>query len=96
MPFTIAHDHPCLAGHFPGRPVVPGVVVLEHVVDAVEAEHGPVGPLRWPQVKFVRPLLPGQAAEIALSPAAPGRWRFRVTHDGAPVASGELARGAAS
>ena len=30
-------DHPSLPGHFPGRPLVPGVVVLEQVLRAVEA-----------------------------------------------------------
>ncbi len=35
--FEIAADHPCLPGHFPGRPVVPGVVVLDHVLAAIEA-----------------------------------------------------------
>jgi len=28
---TIAGDHPCLPGHFPGRPIVPAVVVLDEV-----------------------------------------------------------------
>lgn len=37
MDFVVPHDHPCLPGHFPGRPVVPGVVVLDHVLQAVEA-----------------------------------------------------------
>ena len=50
MRFTIDPDHPCLPGHFPGRPVVPGVVVLDRVVEALEATHGPLGPLRVPQV----------------------------------------------
>ncbi|RBC43168.1 hypothetical protein BRN41_12545, partial [Xanthomonas oryzae pv. oryzae] len=40
MDFVVPHDHPCLPGHFPGRPVVPGVVVLDHVLQAVEALHG--------------------------------------------------------
>lgn len=91
MQFTIADDHPSLPGHFPGRPVVPGVVVLEKVLAAIESAHGPLPQLRLPQVKFVRPLLPGQPATIALEPRAPGRWRFRVTHGGDLVASGDVA-----
>ncbi|KLI98090.1 dehydratase [Luteimonas sp. FCS-9] len=93
--FAVEADHPCLPGHFPGRPVVPGVVVLDRVVAAIEAQHGPLGALRLPQVKFVQPLLPGQAAAIAFEPL-PGqapRWRFRVERDGTLLASGEIAAG---
>lgn len=90
MEFVVEHSHPCLPGHFPGRPLVPGVVVLDHVLAAVEAVHGPLGALRLPQVKFASPLLPGQAARIELDGTAP-RWRFRVLRDDAVVASGEVA-----
>lgn len=91
MPFSVPPDHPCLPGHFPGRPLVPGVVVLERVLAAIEAAHGPLPALRLPQVKFLRPLLPGQQADIVLEQVAAQRWRFRVVHDGEPVASGEVA-----
>lgn len=90
MQFEVPHDHPSLPGHFPGRPVVPGVVVLEHVLAAIEAAHGPLPALRLPQVKFLQPLLPGERAQVALEGAAP-RWRFRVLRDGEPVAAGEVA-----
>ncbi|GAB3382254.1 hypothetical protein [Lysobacter fragariae] len=100
MHFTIPHDHPSLPGHFPGRPLVAGVVVLDRVVDAIEAAHGPLGPLRLPQVKFQQPLLPGETARIALesrSMEAGGcAWRFRVLRqlpgggDGDLLASGEV------
>lgn len=91
--FTIPHDHPCLPGHFPGRPIVPGVVVLDHVLAAIETRHGVLGPLRMPQVKFAQPLLPGEEACIeleALPDAASRRWRFRVLRDDALLASGEV------
>ena len=65
MNFVIDADHPALPGHFPGHPVVPGVVVLDRVLAAIEATHGPLGALRLPQVKFVQPLLPGEAARLA-------------------------------
>ncbi|QNP39545.1 beta-hydroxyacyl-ACP dehydratase [Lysobacter solisilvae (ex Woo and Kim 2020)] len=93
MEFVIAPDHPSLPGHFPGRPLVPGVVLLDRVLAAIETAHGPVGPLRLPQVKFLQPLLPGERARIELDGAAP-RWRFRVVRDGALLASGEVVAGA--
>ena len=98
MQFSIPHDHPSLPGHFPGRPIVPGVVLLERVLEAIEATHGPLGGLRLPQVKFLRPLLPGEPVQVAIEPmppAQPGapatRWRFRVERAGDLVASGEVA-----
>lgn len=100
--FAVPASHPSLPGHFPGRPVVPGVVVLTHVQAAIEAAHGPLPALRLPQAKFMRPLLPEEAATIELVQVvqapladAPGarRWRFRVLReaDGALLASGEFA-----
>ena len=92
MQFSIAPDHPCLPGHFPGRPLVPGVVLLDRVLAAIEAAHGPLGPLRLPQVKFVQPLLPGEAARVELDGTAP-RWRFRVLRGEVVLASGEVVAG---
>ena len=89
MQFSIPSDHPSLPGHFPGRPIVPGVVVLERVLDAIESTHGPLGALRLPQVKFLQPLLPGETADVLLSGDAP-RWRFRVVRGETLLASGEV------
>jgi len=90
MQFSIPADHPCLPGHFPGRPIVPGVVLLEQVLDAIESAHGPLAPpLRLPQVKFAQPLLPGEHAEVLLTGAAP-RWRFRIQRGDTLLASGDV------
>ena len=92
MSFVITPDHPSLPGHFPGRPLVPGVLLLDRVIAAIEAQDGPLGPLRLPQVKFVQSLLPGEEARIELDGAAP-RWRFRVLRDDTLLASGEVVAG---
>jgi len=98
MDFTIRTDHPSLPGHFPGRPLVPGVVVLERVVEAIEATHGALPALRLPQVKFLQPLLPGERACIELARIEPEgaapRWRFRVLREATLIASGEIQGGA--
>lgn len=90
--FSIPADHPCLPGHFPGQPIVPGVVVLDRVLAAIEVRHGALGPLRMPQVKFLQPLLPEQTARIELQTLsdAPPRWRFRVLRGDILIASGEV------
>ena|SRR4249919_728689 len=95
MRFSIPPDHPSLPGHFPGRPLVPGVLLLEQVLAAIEASHGPLPALRLPQVKFARPLLPGEVADVELaaveSAGGAPRWRFRVLRAGELLASGEVA-----
>lgn len=91
MRFAVPPDHPCLPGHFPGRPLVPGVVILDAVLAAIEAEHGRLPALRLPQVKFMQPLLPGETADIALERVGDApRWRFRVQRGEALLASGEI------
>lgn len=88
--FTIAHAHPSLPGHFPGHPVVPGVVVLGEVLAAAERWTGRrMAALRLPQVKFVQPLLPGQPARIEIERSGE-RLRFRVLREGELIASGDI------
>ncbi len=86
--FTIGADHPALPGHFPGRPIVPGVVLLDRVAAALQRWRGQtIGGL--PQVKFLAPLLPGETAELHLE-ATPTRVRFRILRGAEPLAGGEI------
>ena len=89
VPLRIAPDHPSLPGHFPGHPVVPGVVLLDRVAAALEAWRG-VRMATLPQVKFLAPLKPEETAELVLETRREGRYAFRITRDGALVASGEV------
>ena len=69
--FTIPHDHPALPGHFPGNPVVPGVILLDRATAAILAAYPGHRLAALPQVKFLRPVRPGDAVSIAYAPTPP-------------------------
>ncbi len=57
----------CLPGHFPGQPIVPGVVQLDWAMAlAARWLGGSPWPRRIEALKFKSPLLPGQRATLAL------------------------------
>lgn len=87
--FRIPADHPCLPGHFPGRPVVPSVVLLDFVMEAVGHAHPGRRPAGLPLVKFLRPVRPDQDVAIHLS-AAGDRVALSCTVDGREVLRGSL------
>lgn len=59
--FRVPADHPSLPGHFPGNPIVPGVLLLDHVLHALRGLTGlDMSHLR--QVKFSSALLPQEQA----------------------------------
>jgi 3-hydroxyacyl-[acyl-carrier-protein] dehydratase len=90
-PICIGSDHPALPGHFPGLPVVPGVVLLDRLVQAAESHLGrPLQIVGLAGAKFLAPLLPEQRALCSLEIDG-ARLRFRVERDGQPVAQGAFA-----
>lgn len=80
-------DHPSLPGHFPGNAVVPGVVLLDCVAQALERDGGATI-ARIRAVKFLAPLLPRQDAALSIERDG-ARVRFRIECDGRPILSGE-------
>jgi 3-hydroxyacyl-[acyl-carrier-protein] dehydratase len=85
--FCIPANHPCLAGHFPGRPIVPGVVLLDAVFAIVAGSAGVSG---LPVVKFLDPVLPEQEVEVLADPPARGRVAFACRVGGRDVLRGSL------
>ncbi|MBJ9751309.1 acyl-CoA synthetase family protein [Burkholderia cepacia] len=89
--FTIPADHPALPGHFPGHPVVPGVVLLDHAIHALgTALNRPLHAWRLGSAKFLSPVAPGEPLDLAYDAAAGGAIRFTLRAGARDVASGVL------
>ena len=87
----IAAGHPALPGHFPGSPVVPGVVLLELVASALPRHAGCATRVTgFPAVKFLAPLLPEHEFEIVFVAKQPGRAAFEIISAGEKLASGSV------
>ena len=82
--------HPSLPGHFPGRPIVPGVLLLDQVISRAEQWLGyrlSVGTLA--QAKFTQPLLPNQEATLCLTYTEP-ELKFEIVKDSDRIAQGSF------
>ena len=87
----IADDHPAYEGHFPGRPILPGVVILAEALAAIEASTGaPATAWRIDNAKFLGVVTPGTRLALTHETLASGGVRFEVRAAGEVVASGTL------
>ena len=89
--WQVPADHPAFNGHFPGHPILPGVVLLDRAILLAHSQRTEGG-LTVSQCKFLSPVGPGETLTFVLTPDARGGWRFAVAAaDGRAVASGSLA-----
>jgi 3-hydroxyacyl-[acyl-carrier-protein] dehydratase len=87
----IPSDHPALPGHFPGHPIVPGVVVLDEVIETLKRQYG--GELlvtELPAVKLSSPLRPEETLVITIESVDAGRAAFTCQVGSRLIASGSI------
>jgi 3-hydroxyacyl-[acyl-carrier-protein] dehydratase len=64
-------QHPTASGHFPGNPIIPGALLLDHVLRAIGRQASLPMPVEIQAAKFRRPVRPGDRVEI--------RWRRQAS-----------------
>lgn len=91
----IEASHPAFEGHFPGRPILPGVALLAEVLEAGYDEPAlatGLGPApRLIAAKFFIPVEPGSTLAIGWRATA-RTLEWRVSLGERDVASGQFAR----
>ncbi len=93
--WTVPVDHPAFAGHFPGTPILPGVVLLDTVLHAIAAATGiALDFCEISTVKFLSPARPGDELVIQHILLDSGTIRFDVAAGMRKIASGSIVPGA--
>lgn len=90
-PIDIEVDAAWFEGHFPGRPILPGVSQLALVLDALAKAQG--RPLPVSGIAFARMrqrVVPGDRLQLTASMRPDGTIRFALTRAGDIITNGEL------
>lgn len=92
--WTVPLDHPAFPGHFPGTPILPGVVLLDIALQAIARARGiALDGCEISSVKFLSPANPGDKLVIEHTVSASGTIRFDILADRRKIASGNFVAG---
>ena len=93
MRVNIPFDHACFPGHFPGQPILPGVLLLARVMTLAQTCLAqPLDVCSAVNVKFLTSVLPGDQLDVRLTSESAHEHRFTVhvvKPDGGDIDSSE-------
>ena len=76
-PLSIDPTHPSLPGHFPGLPVVPGVVFLSYILTELARQIPAAQVIGIRKLKFLRMLLPQHGFTVEFAAPESNSLRFK-------------------
>lgn len=85
--------HPSVPGHFPGQPIVPGVLLLCRVIAAIEKCFPQADVVGARKIRFHTPLIPGERFNIQMRAEGGASLQFEVEREGERIASGQFLLG---
>ncbi len=85
--YDIPVDHPSLQGHFPGNPVIPGVVIIEKVLRSI-SQARPSNSYKIVMAKFLQPLIPPATLAVHIYENTENKFKFKATSKAHIIASG--------
>jgi 3-hydroxymyristoyl/3-hydroxydecanoyl-(acyl carrier protein) dehydratase len=89
--WTVPLDHPVFTGHFPGTPILPGVMLLDTTLHAIAAATGMTLDIcEISTVKFLSPAAPGDQLAILHHRSAGNTIRFDIMAGRRKIASGSI------
>ena len=89
--FDIPLNHPCFPGHFPGQPILPGVLLLERVMSLAQTSLAqPLNECSVYNVKFLAAVVPGDALDVQLARTNLNEYKFTIRISQAGGAEGVL------
>lgn len=90
---TIPANHPCLPGHFPSRPIVPAVVILDEVRASIAKAWPDRLIVTFDHCKFQEFVLPDQLfkIELAMTKEPVVQFSCRAVDNDKLLAKGQIA-----
>ncbi len=92
MDFAVPHDLPCIAGHFPAMPLVPGALLLDWAIAEMAVRWGAPAAINVKFCKFLQPVLPGDSLHLRVD-VVDQRVDFMWTKASQSVCTGALTLG---
>ncbi len=90
LAISFSNKHPAFVGHFPENPIVPGVMILDLVLEHLNQKFPDKKPSGFSHVKFLRPLIPEQIIYVTFTSISEQKVSFKCSEEMDIYVKGEI------